>query len=148
NTHPAFEKFQQRIRSSTDAFAELKVSDKELESWKERRRKDGEYEDPRLDNIPALYYYFYSTGVGALGISTFSSLTEEKLNVLKRFRNVFDFSYRRYQDIANAEAQAREAEIEVALERVRAQAMAMHSSEDLTQTIKVFYDQMHLLGVT
>ena len=90
-----------------------------MESWKQRRRDSGEYEDPRLNNIDALYYYFYSIGVGAIGISTFSTITEEQLNVLKRFRNVFDFAYRRYADVAQAEAQAREAQIEAALERVR-----------------------------
>ena len=114
NSHPAFENFLKRIRSATDAFAELVVGEDELESWKERRRQSGEYEDPRLENITALYYYFYSIGVGAVGISTFSSLTEEKLQLIKRFRNVFDLAYRRYIDIQKAEAQAREAQIELA----------------------------------
>ncbi len=108
SSHPVFEQFQKIIKNSQDAFAELIVTKHELESWKQRRRESGEYEDPRLNNLDALYYYFYSIGVGAIGISTFSSITEEKLNVLKRFRNVFDFAYRRYADVAQAETQARE----------------------------------------
>ncbi|CAN5454904.1 hypothetical protein BH10BAC2_BH10BAC2_25360 [soil metagenome] len=147
NSHPTFENFQKRIRSSTDAFAELVVGEDELESWKERRRQSGEYEDPRLENIAALYYYFYSIGVGAVGISTFSSLNEEKLKLIKRFRNVFDLAYRRYIDIEKAEAQAREAQIELALERVRARTMAMQKSDELDEITMLILRQLEYLEI-
>ena len=147
NSHPTFENFQKRIRSATDAFAELVVGEDELESWKERRRQSGEYEDPRLENITALYYYFYSIGVGAVGISTFSSLNEEKLKIIKRFRNVFDLAYRRYIDIQKAEAQARESRIQLALERLRARTMAMHNSSELSEAATLLFDQLSQLGV-
>ncbi len=146
SSHPVFEQFQKIIKNSQDAFAELVVTKDELESWKQRRRESGEYEDARLNNLDALYYYFYSIGVGAIGISTFGSITEEKLNVLKRFRNVFDFAYRRYADVAQAEAQAREAQIEVSLERVRSASMAMHSSDELQKVIRILTDQLTVLG--
>ncbi len=147
SSHPVFEQFQKKIKHSKDAFAELVVNKEELESWKKRRRDSGEYEDPRLNNISALYYYFYSIEVGAIGISTFSPITEEQLNVLKRFRNVFDFAYRRYADVAQAEAQAREAEIELALERVRARTMAMQRSGELVDVATVLFQQVKELGV-
>ncbi len=67
---------------------------------------------------------------------------------LIRFGKVFEQTYTRFLDLQKAEAQAREAKIEVSLERVRASAMAMHNSEDLTNTIKVFYQQIGLLSET
>ena len=147
SSHPTFEDFQKRIRSATDAFAELIVSEDELESWKERRRESGEYEDARLENITVLYYYFYSIGVGAVGISTFSSLPEEKLQLIKRFRNVFELAYRRYTDIEKAEAQAREAKIEAALESVRSFSLAMHKSDELQEVVKAVFERLKSLDI-
>ncbi len=92
--------------------------------------------------LPLLYYYFYSIGVGSVGISSFSSLPEEKRNVLRRFRNVFDFAYRRYTDVSQAEAQAREAQIELGLERVRARAMAMQSSSELADLVTTLFNEL------
>lgn len=147
NSHPVFEQFVQQIKQSKDAFAKLVVNNEQLESWKQRRRESGEYEDPRLNNIPELYYYFYSIGVGAIGISTFKSLSEEQLDVLKRFRNVFDFAYRRYLDVTQAEAQAREAQIEAALERVRSRTLAMQKSDELAETAAEVFRQLITLGI-
>ena len=146
SSHPVFVQFQKKIKKSEDAFARMVVKKDQLESWKQRRRDNGEYEDPRLDNIPALYYYFYSIGVGAIGISTFSSLPEEKLDLLKRFRNVFSLSYQRYIDISLAETQVREAEIELALERVRARTMAMQHSDELLDAATLLFQQIEFLG--
>ncbi|MDI1324094.1 MAG: nuclear transport factor 2 family protein [Algoriphagus sp.] len=147
NSHPIFEQFQKTIKNSKDAFAELVVTKEQLESWKQRRRDNGEYEDPRLNTIDSLYYYFYSIEVGAIGISTFSPITTGQLSVLKRFRNVFDFAYRRYVDVAQAEAQAREAKIEAALERVRARTMAMQHSDELKDAAALLFQQVKALGV-
>ncbi|WP_462222740.1 hypothetical protein, partial [Ferruginibacter sp.] len=117
--HPIIEKFVKNIRTNNEAFVETVVSGKEMEEWKEFREANGEVNDPRLDGIQELFYYHYSIGEGDIGISTFSSISAEKQNLLKRFRNVFDLAYKRYIDITKAEAQAKEAQIEAALERVR-----------------------------
>ena len=94
-----------------------------------------------------MYYYFYSIGTGAIGISTFGPISAEKLEQLKRFRNVFEFAYRRYMDVAQAEAQARESQIELALERVRARTMAMQHSSELSETSALLFQQIQTLGV-
>ena len=73
---------------------------------------------------------------------------EEAKTVMKRFAGVFDLTYQRFLDLQKAEAQAREAQIELALERVRAMAMAMHSSEDLSATVNVFFKELKILGIT
>lgn len=148
NSHPVIDNFLAQVKKSGDAFAEVVIDGSQLNNWKEFRRKNGQPEDERLENIPALYYYFYSIGSGAVGISNFSPVTEDFLGILKRFRNVFDLAYRRYEDISLAEAQAKEAQIEASLERVRAKAMSMHGSDDLSATVNVFLRELKSLGVT
>ena len=106
NIHPVIENQIKHIRSANDAFSETSFTGNDLDEWKAFRNKIGEKDDQRINNISALYYYFYSIGTGSIGISTFSSINQEKLELLKRFRNVFSLSYQRYSDIALAEAQA------------------------------------------
>ncbi len=144
--HPVIENQIRQMRSAGDAFSETYFKGKDLEDWKAFRKKIGEKEDTRINNTDALYYYFYSIGTGSIGISTFGVMAEEKLKVLKRFRNVFNLSYQRYTDIAQAEAQAKEARIETALERVRAVAMAMKKSEELADVCEVMYNELTDLG--
>jgi hypothetical protein len=146
NIHPLIEKQVKQVRSAEDAFSVTSFAKEDLKDWIAFRKKIGEKDDPRIENTDALYYYFYSIGTGSIGISTFSSITEEKLGVLKRFRNVFDFAYRRYTDVAQAEAQAREAQIELALERVRARTMAMYKSSELNEVAAILFEQIRNLG--
>ena len=75
-------------------------------------------------------------------------LTEEQQQVMLRFARVFQQTYTRFLDLQKAEAQAREAQIEAALERVRGKAMAMHNSQDLADTIGVFYREMQSFSLT
>ena len=136
-----------QIRRGHEAFAEFSITGNELNEWREFRRENGEQDDPRLDALSSLHYYFHSIGTGAIGISTFGAISEEKRDLLKRFRNVFDLAYQRYTDISTAEAQAREAQIEAAMEKVRGRAMAMHSSKDLAETTAVVYTELRGLGI-
>ncbi|MES1215735.1 MAG: hypothetical protein ABUT20_09465, partial [Bacteroidota bacterium] len=147
NSHPVIEKQVNEIRSSHDAFSETVFSGKDLEEWRAFRKEKGEKDDPKMDTIPALFYYFYSIGTGAIGISTYSSIPDEKLNVLKRFRNVFDLAYRRFIDIEKAEAQARESQIQLSLERVRARTMAMQKSDELPDAANLLFQQIQSLGM-
>lgn len=146
-THPLIEKQIKQIRSAQDAFSETVFTGKELEDWKAFRKSRGEKDDPRIDSTSALYYYFYSIGIGSIGISTFGPVGEQKLELLKRFRNVFDFAYRRYLDVAQAEARVKEAQIEVSLERVRAVAMSMKKPAEMIEVCRVISDQLKLLNV-
>ncbi len=146
--HPLIEKQTRQVRSKHDAFSETVFSGQDLTDLKAFRKRIGDKDDPRIDHVSALYVYFYSIETGAIGISTFGPISAEKLEQLKRFRNVFEFAYRRYMDVAQAEAQAREATIEVALERVRSKTMAMHNSLDVGDTVATMFDQLLNLGVT
>ena len=131
NSHPATLSLVKQIRKANDAFAEFEIKGSQLKEWRKYRKKMGEQDDPRLDKVASLHYYFYSIGIGGIGISAYGPISKEKLNLLKRFRNVFNFAYRRYMDVALAESQAREVQIELGLEKVRAVAMSMLKPNDL-----------------
>ncbi len=147
NIYHSVQTLVKQARNSKEAFIEYVYAGQELKDWKEFRKQNGEYDDPRVENVTSLYYYFYSIGIGSIGISAFSAIGDEKLELLKRFRNVFDLAYRRYIDITKAEAQAREAKIEAALERTRTQSMIMQHSKELDDTLRVFHEQVLLLGI-
>jgi len=68
-------------------------------------------------------------------------------DILKRFANVFEQSYRRFLDLKKAEAQAREAQIEASLERVRGKAMAMHNSNDVSAAASMVFTELRKLGI-
>jgi signal transduction histidine kinase len=72
----------------------------------------------------------------------------EFADIFKRFAKVFEQTYTRFLDLQKAEANAKEARIETSLERVRSKAMAMHSSQDLADTIGVFYHELELFSIT
>ncbi len=144
NIHPLIEKQIKEIRNE-EGFSETSYTGKDLEDMITFRKNIGEKDDPRIEQADTLYYYFYSIGTGSIGISTFNIVAGEKLEVLKRFRNVFTLAYQRYTDIALAEAQVREAKIEAALERVRARTMAMQKSSDLADTSALLFQQLNML---
>ncbi len=147
NFHPLVEKQIRVTKAAPDAFFEFSFAGEELRSFRELRKHNGEQDDPQLEITDALYYYFYSIGDGSVGISTYSPINDQKLELLKRFRNVFDLAYKRYVDISNAEAQAREAQIELALERVRARTMAMQKSSELPEAANNLFVQVQALGM-
>lgn len=135
-----------KIESSNDAFFELVLKGKRLQALIDLRIKNGEKPDPRLLKIDQLTYNLYSFGNGAIGISNFGVLNEKQKKILERFRNVFTFAYKRYSDLAQAEAQTRKAQIELALERVRARTMAMLKPEEFVEVIQVIGEQFIQLG--
>jgi signal transduction histidine kinase len=147
NFHPLVEKQVNTTKNANDAFYEMSFAGKDLKDFRELRKNNGELDDPKLDEIASLHYYYYSIGTGSIGISTYNAITENKLEQLKRFRNVFNLSYQRYADITKAEAQAREAQIELALERVRARTMAMQKSAELPEAANNLFLQVQALGI-
>ncbi len=72
-------------------------------------------------------------------------LTEEQIEIMLRFTNVFQQTYTRFLDLQKAEAQAREAKIEAALEKVRSRTMAMQRSEELGDVATVLFKELNQL---
>ena len=142
NENPIIKKFIKQIRKSDNAFVQVTIKGNELKNWKRFRKKGGQPDDPLLNKAAAVHYYLHSIENAAIGISAFNVINKEQLQLLKRFRNVFDFAYRRYMDIAQAEAQTREAQIEVAVERVRAKALAMHRSDEIHEVVRTLRNEL------
>ncbi|HMG67545.1 MAG TPA: hypothetical protein VK588_07660, partial [Chitinophagaceae bacterium] len=103
-------------------------------------------------------YYFSCPGLAistvllenvGLYIENFSgiSYSDEENNTLMRFGKVFQQSYTRFLDLQKAEVQAREAKIEAALERTRTQSMIMQHSKELDDVLRVFHEQVLMLGI-
>ncbi len=109
-----------------------------------RDRQDYIFSCDGLNRSTALQKYT------ALTIMRYDTIaySEEQNQVIRRFAQVFEQSYRRYLDLKKAEEQAREAEIQLALERVRARTMAMYNSDELAETAAILFQQMTALGVT
>ncbi len=75
------------------------------------------------------------------------AFSEADNNIIKRFGNVLEQSYTRFLDLQKAETQTREAQIEASLERVRSKAMSMHSPDDLSEAVNVFFKELKTLGI-
>lgn len=98
------------------------------------------------DQKQSCYVAVYNAG----GLFAFreGEFPAEAKAVMRRFAAVFDLTYKRFLDLQKAEAQSREAFIQLALERVRSKAMAMHNSQDLADTIGVFYKELQSFSIT
>ncbi len=88
---------------------------------------------------------FFSKGL--LNVQSNEQRSEESIKLLERVAAVFEQTYTRFLDLQKAEAQAREAKIEAALERTRTQSMIMQHSKELDDTLRVFHEQVLLLGI-
>ena len=148
NSSPIVKDLFDELEKSKDAFYKREFSGKQFEDWRKWRESLYPLSDGREITASSLCFYLYSIGDGHLGISTYNAITNEQVEIVKRFKNVFELSYQRYADVAKAEAQAREAQVELALERVRARTMAMQKSDELMETSFVLFQQFKELGET
>ncbi|HMJ47876.1 MAG TPA: ATP-binding protein [Ferruginibacter sp.] len=96
-----------------------------------------------------LVQYYYNATFSSGGLFAFreKEFPEEAKVVLRRFADVFNLTYTRFNDLKQAEAQAREAKIETALERVRSRTLAMQKSDELAETAAVLFRQLINLGI-
>ncbi len=117
----------------------IQIQGQELKEYNELRNRFLEAainfpEDNWVVNIA-----FFSRGW--LSFSANHPMSEAAVAVLERFAAVFEQTYTRFLDLQRAEQQAREAEIQLSLERVRARTMAMQRSEELTDTVKLLFEE-------
>ncbi len=96
--------------------------------------------------IQRQYFHLATFHAGSLFAFSDSEFTDEVKQVMKRFANVFDLTYKRFLDLEKAERQAREIQIQLALERVRARTMAMQRSDELQDTSLILFQQLKELG--
>ncbi len=105
-TSPIIQNLYDELDASHDALYQKEIIGKDFEDWMEWRKTTISNFDEKLLKARSVCFYLYSIGEGHLGISTYNSITEAQLEILKRFRNVFELAYRRFMDIAKAEEQA------------------------------------------
>jgi signal transduction histidine kinase len=142
NIHPTVTYLRNQLKKADKAFVDITIKGKKLADWKDFVNSFPQKHDKKLNAATELHYYFHSVGIGALGISSYQKLAEEKVNLLHKFSTVFNLAYQRYQDITKAEAQALEAQIELGLERVRARAMAMQNSNELSELVDTVFQEL------
>jgi hypothetical protein len=94
------------------------------------------------------YGHFFSFSVGCLYTWSERHYDDSEINIFKRFAAIIDLTFRRYLDLQKAEANAKEAQIEASLERIRGKAMAMHTTQDLSDTIGAFYHELQSFSLT
>ena len=146
-THHLQEQFANQMLKGAGEFFSPSLEGQQVKDWYEYQKTTNQFADSFLEGAQTLNYYMFSLGPVALGISTYSPLKEEEINLFKRFRNVFELAYRRFTDIQKAEAQAREAQIQLAMERVRARTMAMQHSDELADASHLLERQVAALGI-
>ncbi len=147
NSSPIVKELYDELGKSSDAFMQKEFKGKKFNDWRKWREGLSVLSDQREKEATSMCFYLYSIGTGHLGISTFNPINSEQVKILKRFKNVFELSYTRYIDVAQAEAQTREAEIQLAMERVRARTMAMQKSDELPQAASLLFQQVQSLGM-
>ena len=140
--HPVQLAFANQMLKGNGSFFTTTLTGAKLNEFIEHQKASPEFVDPFLFQAKSLTWYWYSLGPVAFGISAYSPIKEADHEIVKRFRNVFDLSYRRYLDIELALAQAKEAQIELSLERVRAKAMAMQHSAELAELVSTVFKEL------
>jgi ketosteroid isomerase-like protein len=146
--HPMTKAFIKKMLDGANEFFKRSLKGSKVKEWYSFQKKStNQFADKYLLNATSLNYYWYSLGPMALGVSTYEPLSKEEQDLVVRFRNVFELSYRRYLDIEKAEAQAREGNIQLALERVRARTMAMQHSNELPDAATILFQQVQALGM-
>ncbi|MBL0183520.1 MAG: hypothetical protein IPP96_15005 [Chitinophagaceae bacterium] len=73
--------------------------EEKVKEWLAYQKTTNVFIDTFLETASSLNYYWFSLGPVALGISTYAILTDNELDLFKRFLNVFELAYRRYLDI-------------------------------------------------
>lgn len=144
--HPVHNAFAKEMLTGPGLLFAYKFEGEELKGWITYQKESNQFADPHLNEVSSVNYYWFSLGPIAWGITFYAPVSEAELEIVKRFRNVFDLAYRRFADIQKAEEQAMEAQIELGLERVRARAMAMQNSHELAELISGVFNELAKLG--
>ncbi len=147
DSSPIVKDLYDELEKSKDAFYQREFSGQQFEEWRKWREGLTPLKDERERSATSLCFYLYSIGKGHLGISTYDPITKQQVEVIKRFKTVFELSYRRYMDVALAEAQTKEARIEAALEKVRSRSLAVHQSDEFKNVITIVFEKLEELGI-
>ncbi len=93
------------------------------------------------------YYYVATFQSGNLYAFRDAPFTTEAKTIIKRFANVFDFTYTRFNDLKQAEQQLREAIKQASLDRVRGEIASMRTTKDLERITPLIWNELTILGI-
>src|SRR5580698_8854616 len=85
--------------------------------------------------------------VGGLYVFKESEFSEDVKKIIKRFGEVFNLTYTRYNDLQIAEASAKEAIRQAALDRIRADIASMRTTKDLERITPLIWNELNILDV-
>ena len=145
--HKVAKAFAAKMLSGKGEVYITHIKGKKVKDWIAYQKTTNVFIDRFLEKANSLSYYWHSLGPVALGISTYDPLSEDELNLFKRFLKVFELAYKRYIDIEQAIAQVREAQIEAAMEKVRGQIIGHASHSELKDVIRIMYKKLDELKV-
>jgi hypothetical protein len=146
DAHPFWQLMYQEWEAKKD-FLHYFLAGQEKEEYIKILNATQGYLPQAIQQFPDVHFQVYYFNEGGVWTNSLQPHSEEDKQVMKRFASVFSLTFRRYQDLKKAEAQAREATIEAALEKVRSSAMAMHSSNDISSTTTVVFEELRKLNI-
>jgi signal transduction histidine kinase len=93
------------------------------------------------------YHYDVTIPQGGLYVFSETPVSDKDLNIIKRFADVYNLTYTRYEDLQKAEIRALEAVRQASLDRVRGEIASMRSKEDLSRITPLIWKELKALGV-
>ncbi|MBI1342041.1 MAG: hypothetical protein GC171_03795 [Terrimonas sp.] len=111
------------------------------------RSMNPEIEFPDFSSDETQYGYYFYFKEGGVFAWTDKALHENELNIFRRFTSVLSLTYKRYEDLKNAEARAKDASKQAALDRIRADIASMRTIADLDRITPLIWNELTILGV-
>ncbi len=146
NEHPIWQRLFESWNNKDEVFIDY-LAGQEKEDYINVINSHQNYLPKSIVEFPDTHFQSYRFDQGNIWTYSLQPHSESDREIMKRFASGFALTFRRYQDLKQAEAQAREAQIEAALERVRARTMAMFKSDELAETAVVVFQQLISLGI-
>ena len=146
NEHPIWQRLFESWNNKDEVFIDY-LAGQEKEDYINVINSHQNYLPQSIVEFPDTYFQSYRFDQGNIWTYSLQPHSESDREIMKRFASGFALTFRRYQDLKQAEAQAHEALIEAALERVRARTMAMFKSDELAETAVVVFQQLISLGI-
>jgi len=128
-----------------DIFTSVEQQEEWIDVLKDNASKIGSIAS--MDDPQPTHMHFVDFSGGALAVVSLDPVSEDTQSLQKRAAAVFDFAYRRYEDLRKAEQQAYESKVEASLERLRGMASAMNHSDDLMQIAEEMFKEMEILKI-
>ncbi|MCX6219938.1 MAG: ATP-binding protein [Bacteroidia bacterium] len=117
----------------------------EIKVYYQYARKQIAFPDYSDDVVQFAYFLMFKEG--SFYVFTENELSEQELQIYRRFMSVLSLTYKRYKDLKDAEERTRIAVKEASLDRVRAEIASMRHADDLQRITPLVWRELLALGV-